>query len=436
MKIMTAINNPSLNEELKNENNIQIICKDIQYKEGILEILENNINVDYIIIDEKLPGEIELEKLIDEILEKNERIKIVITIKKENKNKVNFNNEKIIKVFYDNKINLNKLKYYKSNLEKNNFKNDNKINNEKNGINYNEINNKNNLIKINRKNKIGINIKNNENGIDDLKIINKLEKVNLNKYKNKLSKNREEEKEIKDNKIITILGEGKVGKSMTIINFAYYLKSKNCKILLVELNEENPSFYTIFGCKKFNVKFVKKRFKLKNSYKKLIGNFLLQYMNENIIKNMIMEIDKNLYLLSYNKLINFNLLKKLEKYFDYLLIEIYSRKNKKLINKILINSNENLLLINPNLLGVKNGKKIIEKNNINNYNKSKIILNNCNKYSINEKIMENIFRESKIIGKINYKMEYEELINKNFKSSILDLESSNNEISKIINKIF
>lgn len=440
MKIMTAINNPILNEELKNENDIQIICKDIQYKEGILEILENNINVDYIIIDEKLPGEIELEKLIDEILEQNERIKIIITIKKENKNKINFNNEKIIKIFYDDKINLNKLKNYKINLEKNNFKKDNIINNKKNSLKKdniindkinnekNEINNKNNIIKINRKN--------NEKEIDNFKIINKFEKINLNRYKNKLPKSKEIEKVIKDNKTITILGEEKVGKSMTIINFAYYLKSKNCKILLVELNEENPSFYTIFGCKKFNAKFIKNRFKLKNSYKKLTGKFLLQYMNEKIIKDMIIKIDKNLFLISYNKLINYNLLKKLEKYFNYLLIEIYSRKNKKKINKILINSDENLLLINPNLLGVKNGKKIIEKNNINNYNKSKIILNNCNKYSINEKIMENIFKESKIIGKINYKMEYEELINKNFKSSILDFKSSNNEISKIVNKIF
>ena len=32
MKIITAINNPKLNDELKNEKNIEIICKDIFYK--------------------------------------------------------------------------------------------------------------------------------------------------------------------------------------------------------------------------------------------------------------------------------------------------------------------------------------------------------------------------------------------------------------------
>ena len=41
-KIITAVNNPNLNEKLKNENYIEVIGKDIQYKEGILEFLEKN----------------------------------------------------------------------------------------------------------------------------------------------------------------------------------------------------------------------------------------------------------------------------------------------------------------------------------------------------------------------------------------------------------
>ena len=40
-KIITALNNPNLNEELKKENDVKILFKDIQYKEGIIEILEN-----------------------------------------------------------------------------------------------------------------------------------------------------------------------------------------------------------------------------------------------------------------------------------------------------------------------------------------------------------------------------------------------------------
>ena len=36
-KIITAINNPKLHEELNKEKNFEIIGKDIQYKEAILD---------------------------------------------------------------------------------------------------------------------------------------------------------------------------------------------------------------------------------------------------------------------------------------------------------------------------------------------------------------------------------------------------------------
>ncbi len=123
IKIITAINNPNLNNELKREINIKVIGRDIQYREGVLELLEKNTEINYIIIDEKLPGEIELNKLVEKIIEKNKKIKIIITINKENKNKIKFNNKNLIKIYYEKKINLYMLKNY------NNYK---KISEEKN----------------------------------------------------------------------------------------------------------------------------------------------------------------------------------------------------------------------------------------------------------------------------------------------------------------
>ena len=52
MKIITAINNEKIFNNLKKKKNIKIISKDIQYKEGILEVLEENKNVNYIIIND------------------------------------------------------------------------------------------------------------------------------------------------------------------------------------------------------------------------------------------------------------------------------------------------------------------------------------------------------------------------------------------------
>ena len=95
-KIITAINNPIINEKLKKEK-IEVIGKDIQYKEGILEILENNKEINFILIDEKLPGEIKNDELINKIKKINKNIEIIFFIKKENKKNAIINEKKIIK---------------------------------------------------------------------------------------------------------------------------------------------------------------------------------------------------------------------------------------------------------------------------------------------------------------------------------------------------
>ena len=143
IKIITAMNNPNLNEELKKEKNIKVIGRDIQYKEGILELLENNIEINYIIIDDNLPGEIEINNLIEKIIEKNKKTKIIITIKKENKNKIKLNNKNTIKIYYEKNINLDKLKNYNNykilsekNILKNKIINKNVKNNNSKIINF------------------------------------------------------------------------------------------------------------------------------------------------------------------------------------------------------------------------------------------------------------------------------------------------------------
>ncbi|MFQ9265090.1 MAG: hypothetical protein ACLR44_08430, partial [Clostridia bacterium] len=55
----------------------------------------------------------------------------------------------------------------------------------------------------------------------------------------------------------------------------------------------------------------------------------------------------------------------------------------------------------------------------------KIIINNYNIYSVDEKIIENIFNKNKIIEKINYKKEYDEIINNNIEIPASILEKTN-----------
>jgi len=119
MNIVTAINSEKIFKELKKQNNIKIISSDIQYKEGILEILEKNKNIDFVIVSETLNGQIKIEELIKRIKKNNSKIEILIILNKRDlikeeyliKNKIKFiysenlSAEKIIdKIFNKNKI--------------------------------------------------------------------------------------------------------------------------------------------------------------------------------------------------------------------------------------------------------------------------------------------------------------------------------------------
>ena len=67
-KIITAMISQELNNELKNEKDFEVICNNIQYREAIIDIInlkkKNDLNIDILILDEQLPGEINLEDLI------------------------------------------------------------------------------------------------------------------------------------------------------------------------------------------------------------------------------------------------------------------------------------------------------------------------------------------------------------------------------------
>ena len=66
-KIITALAEPQLNNELKKEKDFIVIGKDIQYQEGVIEILETEKEVDFLIISEALPGNEKIENLIEKI---------------------------------------------------------------------------------------------------------------------------------------------------------------------------------------------------------------------------------------------------------------------------------------------------------------------------------------------------------------------------------
>lgn len=387
-KIITAIGNPILNEYLKKEEDIIVIGNDIQYQDGIFEILEKDNNINLIIISEIIIGENTIEKLIEKIKIINKNIKIIIIL--ENKNEELENKliaKGIIKIFYHNNIEINKfIKFIKENKENENEELKQEINNLKNLILENKkIDEENKSKKINNK------IKN-----------NLFEKLN-NKYLNKKIAKREKE-------IISISGPNGVGKSIITVNLAKVMALKKEKILIIDFDILNNNIHTILGVKKHLIK---------NNYE---------------IENLIIKVNKNIDLLSATEFlfgskekidINEieNTINKLKEKYNKIIIDTSSECFFDFTKTIIKLSNKNIFVTDTNILEIKKAKELLNIY-INNWkinkNKFNILFNKYNKESISINILKELFCEFNIIGFLKYNSKYNKLINKNNRFNLID----------------
>ena len=420
--IITALCNSELNDKLKMINEFNILTNDIQYQDGIFEILENKKEIDYLILSEFLPGKYEIKKLIEKIKEKNNYIKIILILENKKEELENYLYAKgIYKIFYNNQIGINDI----INLLKSDFNENEKI--------IQELENLKNIL---IKNNIEINL--NENLINNKKEKTDIEKSNI---KNKIikilnSKNKEKNKIIENKKIISILGTGGVGKSIVTVNIANILKEDNNKILIIDFDILNNSLHTILGVNKYPEK-------IKN---KIQNNSLIN--NKINIKELIIKINKNIDLISgINLLFDSkykisslkiqSILEELKDYYDYIIIDNSAECFFEYTKNIIINSDFNIYIFEPNLIEIKKAKRLLEIYNKEwniEKNKFNLLINKYNKYSIKDKTIKNIFSDYKILGKINFNEKYNYLINKNYKKNKIIKKEINKDYEKIFIK--
>lgn len=199
-KILTAIGNEKINNELNKIENFKVISNDIQYKEGIIEILENMQDIDFIILNSLLPGEINLFELIKKINLLNEKIKIILFIENNNPeiDKL-LSDKKIYKILYNNAIEIKDLI--------NIIKDSEIINNEELKEEINKL--KSIILENKKKNKFSHKIK----SFFKDNIVNKILKNKKNIINSKSNK-KDKDKNIKNKKVISITGPPSVGKSI------------------------------------------------------------------------------------------------------------------------------------------------------------------------------------------------------------------------------
>jgi len=372
--VVTAMGRPELHEQLKKEKEIKIIGNDIQYQEGIFEIIEKEKYIHTIIISELISGKLEIKDVIQKIKNINKKIQIIILLEKPKKEL-----EKEIK-----KLGIKKIGYIHT-------------------INKKEL-----MEKIENKK----NIKELEKEIETLK-----ELLNKNKEKN-------------HNPIISFLGTGGIGKSICIFNITKLFPVE--KILIIDLDILNKSIQQLFKIEKNKNDLEKniflKKDKLENYIIKinkkidiLSGEmiFLNKHMEEKNIKNAIYELAE-----------------KYDVIFIDTTLECFLNKNREIIemsqNAIFLIEGTML-----EIKKAKNILRIyLEEWNIKT-EKIKIIINKYTNCTIDETIIKNIFSEHEIIGKLQYYPQYQMITEKNIlrnKKIKKEYENINEKIMQTIRR--
>lgn len=380
-KVITAIGNEMLNKKLKKQDDFEVIIEDIQYKEGIIEFLEKENDIDFLIISELLPGNIEIKKLIEKIKNINSDIQIILFLENKNEELENYLYAKgIYNIFYNNQIEIEEIIKIINNNQK--FE----INTELKEIKQ--------MLSEKQNNKI------------------KNKKIYLNKIKNIFNKNKKSN--LTENKIISITGTNGVGKSIFTINLANSLLNNKNKILIIDFDILNNSLHTILGIKKYSQK-IQNKIKNNNLLKEIKIEELIIKINSKIdlVSGINLLFDSK-YKISSEKVKN--ILLKLKEKYDVIIIDTSSECFFDYTKEIIKNSNLNIFILEANLLEIKKAKNLLNIY-INNWNipqeNINILFNKYNENSIDISILKKIFSGFNILGKLSFNPQYNLIINKN-----------------------
>jgi len=243
----------------------------------------------------------------------------------------------------------------------------------------------------------------NENIEDDerLEIYNQLD-VDLKQFEKLFQTQNNENDSKNEAKIISISGVNGVGKSTFSTLIAQNVENKNIKTLLIDFDLDENQIRTILKIKK------------QPEYNGNIENLIINFKKNLDILCHLDIVFQNKKEIDYFKIQE--ILNKFKKEYDLILIDTSSKLENEYTKRIFYNSDKIIFLLDPNIIGVKKSKNLLEvlendwkiqPSQIN------LILNKVNIYQISDAVIEEIFSDMKVVGKIKYRDTYNLMINKN-----------------------
>jgi MinD-like ATPase involved in chromosome partitioning or flagellar assembly len=346
-KIITALGNNRLNQELRRYGKYEIVSQDVSYREGILEILEEIPNVDTIIVSEILEGNISFESLISEILQIKENIEIIVFVEEKTEEIQNFLfRNGIYKIYSNNEIELEK--FIESLQEK--TEDDDRVE------------------RLNQE-------------LDEMrKIIHS--KGNLDTW------NLEARGEV-----IAIIGAYNSGKSTIACTCGKEYASQGKKTLIIDFDIYNSSINVLLDVQKYNNK---------GTAFDIQDQIIHISKNEDILCAMDL-------LFSNNNTVDYinleNMLQEFRILYDVIIIDTTSDYKYKYLPRILNDADKIIFLSVPSIVELKKSIQFIEviKKDLKiDKDKIQIVLNKSNNYSIDEKIITNVLQVGNLLGTIKY----------------------------------
>lgn len=382
-KVLTALMNENVNRRLREESDIEVSSTDLLYQEAVLDYLKENDKIDFLLLNENLPGE-----KIEKFIEKLPKIRIILFIENHRKDEFYNSNIKVYKTFTNGEISIKEI----SEIIKNSEENTEEL--------KKEIENLKKIISENQK-----------------------EKSKIEQFLEKFTRKEPKIKKINTNKIISVTGSFGAGKSVFSASLVKELEKKKIKTILIDFDILNQNIHTLFGVKNKEEKSIKLEDHIIKKYK---------YLDLLSGTNILFKINNSINIYEFERI-----LEKLKEKYEYIIINTSSECFFEFTQKILEKTDYIFFLIEENLSEMKKSKKLLEIY-WNNWDiakeKFEIVLEKTEKQNITSKILNKILYKTKIISSISCNEKKEELINKNIEKS-LAIKYKKSEYKDILAKI-